>query len=158
MRNKVSDPIVLGYGATDKMTEHCQDLDWYCIWWRRVGATDRFRDWVLAESMDHAISRSHLNVSNALGTNAGLWNIEEHGATIARGIRTEVVWQAEGPLTSSHRVRIVASVLILLCLLFLLCWRFNQVASVEPEPSRGAATKFTKIRASMRISERMTNE
>jgi hypothetical protein len=128
-------------------TERSQDLHWYCIWWRRVGGPDRFRHWVLAESIDHAISRSHLNVSKALATNAGLWNIEEPRDKATRGIRTEVVWQSEGPQASSHRVRIVASVLILLCLLFLFGWRWSSVASAEPMPSNTAPEIIPEVRS-----------
>jgi hypothetical protein len=111
------------------LTQSCKGSHWYCIWWRRVDGPDRFRHWVLAESIDHAISRSHLKVSKALGTNAGLWNIEQPENNAVRGIRTEVVWESEGPRASSHRVRIIASVLILLCLLFLFSWAIQQGSS-----------------------------
>jgi hypothetical protein len=107
-------------------TQNCQRSHWYCVCWRRVGGPDGFRHWVLAESIDHAIGRSYLHVSKALGTNTGLWNIEEPGDKGTRGIQTDVVWKSEGPLATSHRVRIVASILILFCLLFLFSWAIEQ--------------------------------
>ena len=115
--------------------QNCQGSHWYCISWKRVNGSDRFRHWVLAESIDHAISRSRLNVSKALGTNADLWNVEEPGDNATRGILTEVVWQSEGPRSSSHRVRIIASVLILLCLLFLFTCSSCEV--IRDPPSGG---------------------
>ena len=126
--------------------QNCQGSHWYCIWWRRVGGPDRFRHWVLAESIDHAISRSHVNVSKALGTNVGLWNIEEPRDNATHEIRTEVVWQSEGPRASSHRVRIIASVLILLCLLFLSTWPLSK-DQVLPFERGGGAIASTILRA-----------
>jgi hypothetical protein len=111
--------------------ESCQGLHSYCILWRRVGGPDRFRHWVTAESIDRAISRSRLEVSMALGTNAGLWNIEEPEDKVTRGISTDVIWQSERSQASSHRVRIIASVLLLLSLLFLFRWKLREVASAE---------------------------
>ena len=110
-------------------TENCQRSLLYCIWWRRVGGPDRFRHWVLASSIDDAVGRSRLHVSKALGTNSSLWRIEEPPSKISRAVPTDVVWLREGPLGSSQRVRIIASALILLCLLFLFYWKSNMVAS-----------------------------
>jgi hypothetical protein len=39
-------------------TENCHQSHSYCIWWRRVGGPDRFQHWVLADSIDDAVSRS----------------------------------------------------------------------------------------------------
>jgi hypothetical protein len=122
-------------------TEHCQDLQRYCIWWRRVGSADRFRHWVLAESIDHAISRSRLDVSKALGTNTGLWKIEESEAT-------DVGRTCEGPRRSSQRLGITAFVLLLLCLVFLLHWKSRAVASAESmESDDGSGIITPEIRS-----------
>jgi len=113
-------------------TENGQQSHSYCIWWRRAGAADRFRHWVLADSIDEAVSRSRLDIIKALGTNASLWKIEEPEKQIAVPIATEVVcWRARRR-GSTHRVRIIASALLLLCLLFLFHWKSSAVASAEP--------------------------
>jgi hypothetical protein len=112
-------------------TENCQQSHLYCIWWRRVGSPDRFRHWVLADSIEDAVCRSRLDMSKALGTNTGLWKIEEPGNKITRWIPTALVYQFEGP-RRSHRVRIIASVLLLLCLFFLFYWKSRTVASAGP--------------------------
>jgi len=117
--------------------ENCQGSRTYCVWWRRAGAGDRFRHRVLADSIDEAVSRSRLDITKALGTNASLWKMEEPEKHKTAPMATEVVcWRAR-PRESSHRVRITASVLLLLCLLFLFHWKSSAVASVEP--TRGAA-------------------
>jgi hypothetical protein len=68
-------------GHLSKETLHV--LRSYCIFWRRRDGLDRFRHWVLAESMSDATTRSRAEISKALGSNAGLWDIE--------GTRTNVV-------------------------------------------------------------------
>ena len=105
--------------------ENDQQSRSYCVWWRRAGAQDRFRHWVLADSIDEAVRRSRLDITKALGTNASLWKIEDNEKHIAAPIATEVVSWRERPRGSSHRVRIVASILLLLCLLFLFNWENN---------------------------------
>jgi hypothetical protein len=132
-RNKSGGPIVLddrrkARGVIMKSAvsiDNCQESHRYCVWWRRVGAADRFRHWVLADSIDEAVRRSRLDITKALGTNASLWKIEEPEKHITAPIATEVVRWHERPRGSSHRVRIVASVLLLLCLLFLFHWENN---------------------------------
>ena len=132
-RNKSGNPIVLDDGreATGVImksaisTENGQQSQSYCICWRRAGAADHFRHWVLADSIDEAVRRSRLDITKALGTNASLWKIEEPKKHITAPIATEVVRWRERPSGSSHRVRIVASVLLLLCLLFLFQWENN---------------------------------
>ena len=124
-------------------TEHCQDLHRYCIWWRRVGGADRFRHWVLAESIDHAIRRSRLDVSKALGTNTGLWKIEEPEDKITRASPADVVCTCEGPRRSSQRVGIIAFVLLLLGLFFLLHWKSGAVASDESMESAAGSGIIT---------------
>ena len=64
-------------------TETLHVLRSYCIFWRRCDGLDRFRHWVLAESMSDATTRSRAEISKALGSNAGLWDIE--------GTRTNMV-------------------------------------------------------------------
>jgi hypothetical protein len=132
-RNKSGDPIVLDDGreATGVIMksavsiDNCQRSRPYCVRWRRAGAADRFRHWVLADSIDEAVRRSRLDITKALGTNASLWKIEEPEKHITAPIATEVVRWRERPRGSSHRVRIVASVLLSLCLLFLFYWENN---------------------------------
>jgi hypothetical protein len=116
-------------------TENGQQSHSYCIWWRRAGAQDRFRHWVLAGSIDEAVRRSRLDVTKALGSNAGLWKIEESEKQITAAIATEVVsW---GPGRSSQRVGIMAFVVLLLGLLFL--FHFKSVAPAEPMESDRAS-------------------
>jgi len=55
----------------------------YCVFWKRRDGLDRFRHWVLAESMSDAATRSRAEISKALGSNAGLWDVE--------GTRTNMV-------------------------------------------------------------------
>ena len=105
--------------------DNCQGSHTYCVWWRRAGGKDRFRHWVLANSIDEAVRRSRLDITKALGTNASLWKIEEPEKDIIAPIATEVVRWSERPREPSHRVRIVASVLLFLCLLFLFRWENN---------------------------------
>ena len=112
-------------------TENGLESHTYCIWWRRADAQDRFRHWVLSDSMDEAVRRSRLDITNALGTNASLWKIEEPKKHITAHA-TEVVCWREGRRESTHRVRIIASVLLLLCFLFLFHWKSSAVASAEP--------------------------
>jgi hypothetical protein len=119
--------------------ENCQQADSYCIWWGRVGGTDRFRHWVLAESIGDAVNRSRLHVSKALGPNAILWKIEEPGDEITPSIRTDVVCWCEGPQRSSQRLGIAAFVLLFLGLAFLFHWKSRAIGSVEPLES-GAAS------------------
>ena len=113
----------------------------YCIWWGRVGGPDRFRHWVLADSIDKAISRSRLDISRALGTNASLWKIEvpEHNPT--RAVPTDVVSWPEGHGRSSQQVGIIAFALLMLGLSFLFHWKSGAVESVEPI-EHGAASEI----------------
>jgi hypothetical protein len=92
--------------------ENCQQSHSYCIWWRRVGGPDRFQHWVLAESIDDAVSRSRLDVTKALGTNTSLWNIEEPEDKITQAIPIDVV--CGGSVRSSQRVGIMAFIVLLL--------------------------------------------
>jgi hypothetical protein len=132
-RNKPEDPIVLDHrfkatGVNMKSAisiENCQRSHTYCVWWKRAGAADRFRHRVLADSINEAVRRSQRDITKALGTNACLWKIEEPEKYITAPISNEVVRWRERPRGSSHRVRIVASVLLLLCLLFLFQWENN---------------------------------
>jgi len=132
-RNKSGDPIVLDHRreATGIIMKSAVSIDTYqgshryCVWWKRVGAADRFRHQVWADSIDEAVRRSRLDVTKALGTNASLWKIEKPERHIMSPIATEVVCWCERPHGSSHRVRIIASVLLLLCLLFLFLWENN---------------------------------
>jgi hypothetical protein len=123
--------------------ESCRQANSYCIWWRRVGGADRFRHWVLAESIGDAVSRSRLQISKALGPNASLWRIEEPENKITRTIRTDVVGWREGPRQSSQRVGIAAFVLLFLGLVFLFHWKSRAVASAEP--MEGGASSGTAI-------------
>jgi hypothetical protein len=100
-------------------TENYQGSHSFCISWRRVGGPDRFRHWVLADSIDDAVSRSHLDVSKALGSNVDLWSIEQPIDKVTNGIPTDVVWQSVGNVRPSHGVRIIASICLVLCSLFL---------------------------------------
>ena len=134
-------------------TEHCQDLHRYCIWWRRVGGADRFRHWVSAESIDHAISRSRLDVSKALGINTSLWKIEEPEDKITRAIPTDVVCTSEGPRRASQRLGITAFVLLLLGLFFLLHWKSRAVASAESmESDAGSGIVTPEIRSEKNLT------
>jgi hypothetical protein len=99
--------------------DNCQGSHTYCILWKRVGAVDRFRHCVMADSIDDAVSRSRQDISAALGTNASLWKIVEPEKHPSPPIATEMVCWRAGPRESSHQVRIIASVLLFLCLLFL---------------------------------------
>jgi hypothetical protein len=116
----------------------------YCIWWRRAGAKDRFRHWVLADSMDEAIRRSRLDITKALGTNASLWKIEDPEKHITAPIATEVVRSGERPRGSSHRVRIITSVLLLLCLLLLFHLKSNEAASAGSMEADSVFERITK--------------
>src|ERR1700730_11994637 len=49
----------------------------YCLWWRHCDGSDRFRHWVNANCIADAIDQSRVEISIALGTNAGLWKIED---------------------------------------------------------------------------------
>ena len=116
----------------------------YCIWWRRAGAKDRFRHWVLADSMDEAVRRSRRDITKALGTNASLWKIEEPEKQIDVPIATEVVCRRARRHGSTHRVRIIASVLLLLCLLFLFHWKSNEAAPAAPVEGDSLLERITK--------------
>ena len=116
----------------------------YCIWWRRAGAKDRFRHWVLADSMDEAVRQSRLDITKALGTNASLWKIEDPEKHIKAPIATEVVRWSDRPRGSSHRVRIMASVLLLLCLLFLFHLKSNEAAPAGPVEGDSLLERITK--------------
>ena len=124
--------------------DNCQGSHSYCVWWRRTGARDRFQHWVLAASIDEAVSRSRLDIIKALGTNASLWKIEEPEKQGAAPIATEVVRWRGRPRGSSHRVRIMASVLLLLCLLFLFHWKSNGDASAGPVEGESLLERITK--------------
>ena len=118
---------------TAAITKTSQESHLYCLWWRRVGGSERFRNWVLAISAEDAVSRSRKEVSMALGANAGLWHIE--GPRITRSsaeTAAEVDWQSPaGP--QSHRVRITASILILLCLFFLFHLKSGNTSPIDYE-------------------------
>ena len=118
-------------------TENGQQSHSYCIWWRRAGAQDRFRHWVLADSIDEAVRRSRLDVTKALGTNAGLWKIEESEKQITAAIATEVVRWGSG--RSSDWVGIMAFVVLLLGLFFLFHLKSIAVAPTEPMESDRAS-------------------
>jgi hypothetical protein len=118
-------------------TEDCQQSHSYCIWWRRVGAPDRFRHWVLADSIDDAVSRSRFDVTKALGTNTSLWNIEEPEDKVTRAISSDL--SCGGSVRSSQRLGIIAFVLLLLGLFFLFHWKSRSVAPAEPMESDAAS-------------------
>jgi hypothetical protein len=120
-------------------TEDCQQPHSYCVWWRRVGGPDRFRHWVLADSIDDAVSRSRLDVTKALGTNTSLWNIEEPEDKVTRAIPTDLA--CGGSVQSSQRLGIIVFVLLLFGLFLLFHWKSRAVASAEPTES-DAATRI----------------
>jgi len=123
-------------------TENDQQSRSYCIWWRRAGAKDRFRHWVLADSIDEAVRRSRLDVTKALGTNASLWNIEEPEKQITTAITTEVVsWGSE---RSSDWVGVMAFVVLLLGLFFLFHWKSNEAASAGSVEGDSLFERITK--------------
>src|SRR5579862_9173967 len=129
-------------------TENCHESHSYCIWWGRVGGPDRFRHWVLADSIDDAVSRSRLDVSKALGTNASLWKIEEPEDKITRVIPTDLVCTCERPRRSSQQVGIITFVLLFLGLCFLLHWKSIAVASAESmENDAGSGIITPEIRS-----------
>jgi hypothetical protein len=119
----------------------------YCIWWGRIGAPDRFRHWVSADSIDSAVRRSRADVSEALGANANLWKMEEPEGKMARAIPTDVVCWYTGPRWSSERAGITAFVLLWIGLVFLFHWKMRVVTLAEPMESNTASGIFTpKIR------------
>ncbi len=120
-------------------TENRQPSLSYCIWWGRVGAPDRFRHWVLADSIDSAARRSRADVSEALGPNASLWKMEEPEDKIATAIPTDVVCRNKGPRWSSERVGIIAFVLLWIGLVFLFHWKMRGVTLAEPMASSTAS-------------------
>jgi hypothetical protein len=128
-------------GATS--TENCQQSRSFCIWWGRVGGSDRFRHWVLADSIDNAVRRSRSDVSKALGPNVSLWKIEEPEDKIARAIPTDVVCWCEGPRRSSQRAGVIAFVLLWIGLLSLFHWKSRAVTSAKSMQSVAASGMIT---------------
>ena len=124
--------------------DNCQGSHTYCVWWRRAGAADHFRHWVLADSIDEAVRRSRLDITKALGTNASLWKIEQPEKHITAPIATEVVCCCERPRGSAHWVRIIASVLVFLCLLFLFHWKSSEFGSANPLAGDSLLERITK--------------
>ena len=121
-------------------TENCQQSHSYCIWWRRVGGPDRFRHWVLADSIDDAVSRSRLDVTKALGTNTSLWNIEEPADKMTRAIPTDLgCGGSVRSVRSSEQVGIMAFIVLLLGLCLLFHWKSRAVAPAEPMESDAAS-------------------
>lgn len=123
-------------------TENGQKSRSYCIWWRRAGAQDRFRHWVLADSIDEAVRQSRLDVTKALGTNAGLWKIEESEKQITAPMATEVVSWESG--RSSDWVGIIAFAVLLLGLFFLFHSKSNEAASAGPVDGESLFERITK--------------
>ncbi len=112
--------------------ENCQRSQSYCVWWRRIGGADRFRHCVLADSIDDAVSRSRLEVSEALGRNASLWKMEEPEANITRANAPDVAHGRERLRQSPEWVGIIAFVLLFLGLVLLFYWKSRPPASAEP--------------------------
>ena len=141
--------------------ESCQQS--YCIWWRRAGAADRFRHWVLADSIDEAVSRSRVDIIKALGTNASMWKIEQPEKQIEVPIATEMVcWRARRR-GSTRRVRIIVNVLLLLCFLFLFRWKSSAGALAEPMKDAAPLVIIPEApsennAAWLALLERITNE
>ena len=118
---------------TAAITKTSQESRLYCLWWRRAGGSERFRNWVLANSAEDAVNRSRKEVSMALGANAGLWHIEVPRITRSSAeIATEVDWQSPAE-PQSHWIRITASILILLCLFFLFHLKSGNTSPINYE-------------------------
>ena len=123
-------------------TENCHESHSYCIWWGRVGGPDRFRHWVLADSIDDAVSRSRLDVNKALGTNTSLWSIEEPADEITLAVPAVSVCSES--VQSSQRIGIMAFVVLLLGLFFLFHWKSRAVVPAEPMESDTALERITR--------------
>jgi biotin carboxyl carrier protein len=58
-------------------SEEFHSFDSYCLRWKRRNGSDQFQHCVRAQSITDAISRSREEVSLALGSNVGFWQMEE---------------------------------------------------------------------------------
>ena len=58
-------------------SEEFHSSDSYCLRWQRRNGSDQFRHCVRAQSITDAMNRSRQEVSLALGSNAGFWQMEE---------------------------------------------------------------------------------
>jgi hypothetical protein len=57
-------------------SEEFHSFDSYCLRWKHLNGSDQFRHCVRAHSITDAMSRSREEVSLALGSNAGFWQME----------------------------------------------------------------------------------
>jgi hypothetical protein len=58
-------------------SEEFHSLYLYCVRWKRRDGSDLFRHFVRAQSITEAMSRSREEISLVLGSNAGLWQMEQ---------------------------------------------------------------------------------
>ena len=96
----------------------------YCLWWRQCDGSDRFRHWVNANSIADAIDRSRVEISIALGTNAGLWEIEDPRTQVGQQPEIDDANCTGTARYAADRVWITCANLFLLCLVLFAfyCW------------------------------------
>ena len=96
----------------------------YCLWWRHCDSSDRFRHWVNADSIADAIDRSREEISIALGTNAGFWEIEDPRAWVSQQPPVRDAKCAGDDRYTAHDAWITCAKILSLCLaLFVFyCW------------------------------------
>ena len=70
--------------SLDVSTDGQKILYSYCLWWRHCDSSDRFRHWVNGDSISDAIDRSREEISIALGTNAGFWELEDPRVLVSK--------------------------------------------------------------------------
>jgi hypothetical protein len=119
----------------------------YCLWWRHRDGSDRFRHWVNADSITDAIDRSRVEISIALGTNAGLWEIEDPRTQVSQQPEIDDESCTGNARYTADRVCMSCVNLFLLCLVLFAfyCW-ISRSAGPEQRataPSAGISVVIT---------------
>ena len=111
-------------------SEQFYSLDSYCFRWKRRNGCDEFRHCVRAQSITDAMSRSREEISRALGSNAGFWQMEEpqQGAVGDYRQCADLSFRSARPA-----VRRTCSVTVNLLVLGLVLFAFHRWTSRAPQ-------------------------
>jgi hypothetical protein len=110
-------------------SEEQHPFDLYCVRWKRRDGSDRFHHFVRAQSITEAMSRSRDEISLVLGSNAGLWQMEEPHRSARTQYRPSAVLSVRSTRHTVHRMCLVTANLLALGLVL---FAFHRWTSMWP--------------------------
>ena len=118
-------------------SEEFHSSDLYCLRWKRRNGSDQFRHFVRAQSITEAIKRSREEISLVLGSNAGLWQMEEPHRSVIAQYRPSAGSSVRSTRPTGRRMCLVTANLLTLGLVLFAFHRWTSMA-----PHTVGSTRF----------------